>query len=332
MLAQAAAQTTPGQWFHFTAAENSSWNGGALLDTPLTNTSDNATTWSTKGLWNPVTKEFYFVGGAHCGNGDCPQSTEVLKYNDSTNTWSVQYNQSVGHTYEGPALSTASSHNNIYLREFSSNNVDLYSIASQSWNGGIASVPQSNPDCCLALEYFPDRDSLITIDNDNGIYEYTFSNAQWGSCLFGTSSDVGCPNGTHNFCGVGSTAAPWARYDPVGHRMFLGGCSNVYSLSSTLQLTQVASSPFDISAGTIASPVTLDPAEGKLISWDPSSGNTFTSDGTSWVSAGSSPFSDPVNGGLVCAPITSYNVVMCFYAGTNSTPVSGATIWLYRAQ
>lgn len=333
-LAQAAAQVTPGTWLHFTAAENSSWNAGALLQTQAVNSTDNMTAWSSKGLWNPVTKEFYFLGGANCGNGNCPQSTGVLKYNDSSNTWSVQYNQSVGHTYEAVALDTTSGSNDIYLRVFASNNVDLYSIPLQSWNGGIAAVPGSlpgsNPSCCLALEYFPDRDSLITIDNQNGIYEYTFSDEKWSSCLFGTAGNVGCPNGTNNFCSPTSADAPWARYDAANHRMLVGGCTNVYSLSTNLVLTSLAPSPFNISTGTIASPITVDPGSGKLVSWD-TSGTTYTSDGTSWVSSGASPFSNPVTGGLACTPVSTYNVIMCLYAGTNATPVTHGTVWLFRA-
>lgn len=335
VLGQAAATLAPGQWFHFTAAENASWNGGALLNLGPGNTStDNATTWSTKGLWNPVTKEFYFVGGGHCGSGNsgCPGTQMVLRYNDSTNTWSASYRDG-GHTYEGPTLNTTPGTNNeIFMRLFASDGVDVFNIASQSWTTSLASVPSlGGPDCCMAMEYFPDRNSLITIDNDYGIYEYAFSTGQWSGCLFGTSSSVGCPGATHNLCGPSSTEAPWARYDSVHHRVVLGGCTNVYALSSSLALTQISSSPFDISVGTSASPVTEDPATGKIVSWNPT-GTTFTSDGTSWVNAGISPFSNPVNGGLVCAPVTSYNVVMCFYAGTSSIPVSGATVWLYKAQ
>jgi hypothetical protein len=113
--------------------------------------------------------------------------------------------------------------------------------------------------------------------------------------------------------------------------MLLGGCTNVYSLSTNLAIKQLASAPFDISVGTSASPAVYDPSAGKLVSWD-TSGNTFTSDGSAWTNAGKSPFSDPVNGGLVCAPVSTYNVVMCIYAGTSSAPVSGATVWLYKGQ
>jgi hypothetical protein len=91
----------------------------------------------------------------------------------------------------------------------------------------------------------------------------------------------------------------------------------------------VASAPFDISSGSSASPVTIDPSSGKLISWD-TSGNTYVSDGTSWVNAGASPFSNPVTGGLVCAPVSTYNLVMCLYAGTGSIPVTNGTVWLYK--
>src|SRR6185312_4427603 len=269
VLAKAAAALTPGQWFHFTAAENTSWNKGALLNLAPTHTgTDNATAWSTKGLWNPVTKEFYFVGGGHCGSGNsgCPGTQMVLRYSDSTNTWSANYRDG-GHTYEGATINTTPGANNdVFMRLYSSTSINTYDIASQAWaSTSIASVPNGS-DCCLAMEYFPDRNSLITVDNDYGVYEYSFSTGKWGGCLFGTSSSVGCPNGTHNFCGASSTAAPWERYDPVNHRMLLGGCSNVFALSSSLGLTQLSSAPFSISVGTTASPVTIDPGTGKLIS------------------------------------------------------------------
>lgn len=334
-LAQAAAGLTAGQWFHFTAAENASWNGGALLNLAPTHTgTDNATAWSTKGLWNPVTREFYFVGGGHCGSGNsgCPGTQMVLRYNDSTNTWSASYRDG-GHTYQGPTLNTtAGANNEIFMRLFSSNEVDVYNIASQSWTTSLASVPSlASPDCCLAMEYFPDRNSLITVDNDSGVYEYSFATGKWSGCIFGTNSSVGCTNATHAFCGTASTTSPWAFYDSVHHQMLVGGCTNVYAISTSLVLTQLPSAPFDISVGTSASPAVYDPGTGKLVSWSPT-GTTFTFNGTSWTNAGASPFSQPVTGGLVCAPVSSYNVIMCFYAGTGSIPVTGGTVWLYKAQ
>jgi hypothetical protein len=332
-LAQAAGNVAPGNWVQFTAAQNSSWNGGAVLDLAPTHTgTDNATAWSTKGAWNPVTKEFYAVGGGHCGDGNsCPGTQSVVRYNDTTNTWSVTFHNGT-HTYEGPTVNTTvGTNNNVYLRLYSSNEVDIFNIATQSWTGSLGTIPSSTPNCCNALEYFPDRNSLIAIDNDNGIYEYTFSNGQWsGNCKVNTLMNCG---GTQNatLCSTHTTAAPWARYDPVHHRMLFGGCTSVYSLSTTLVPTQLASAPFDLSVGSSASPVTFDPGTGKLITWD-TSGHTFTFDGTSWVNAGSSPFADPVNGGLVCTAVSSYNVVMCFYAGTGSIPVTNGTVWLYKAQ
>lgn len=332
VLGQAAAALTPGQWFHFTAAENASWNGGALLD--LSGSTDNATTWSTKGLWNPVTREFYFAGGGHCGSGasGCPNDMAVIRYVDSTNTWSAVYAEGT-HTYQGATINTsAGTDNNVYLRPFNSNVVQVFSITSHSWVSNLgASVPTiGGPSCCLAMEYFPDRDSLITVDNDWGIYEFSFSTRTWSGCLIGTST-AGCPNGTHLLCPGGSTAAPWAFYDSVHHRMLLGGCTNVFALSPTLAITQLPSAPFDISVGTSASPAVYDPGSGKLVSFS-ATGTTFTFDGSTWTNAGASPFSDPVNGGLVCGPVSTYNVVMCFYAGSGSSPVSGATVWLYKGQ
>jgi hypothetical protein len=334
-LGQAAAALIPGQWFRFTAAENASWSGGGVLDLGPGHTgTDNATSWSTKGLWNPVTKEFYFVGGGHCGSGasGCPNTEEVLRYNDSTNAWSVTFWEGT-HTYQGPTMNTsAGTNNNIYFRPFNQNSIQVFSLASQTWSSLAASVPTlGGPDCCLALEYFPDRNSLITVDNDNGIYEYSFASGKWSGCVLGTSASIGCAGGTHAFCGASSTAAPWAFYDSVHHQMLVGGCTNVYSISSSLVMTKLPSAPFDISVGTSASPATYDPGTGKLISWD-ATGHTFAFDGTSWLSVGASPFSNPVGGGLVCAPVSTYNVVMCFYAGTTSIPVTGGTVWLYKAQ
>jgi hypothetical protein len=280
-----------------------------------------------------VTNEFYFVGGGHCGDGNtCVDTQEVLRYTDSTNNWSVNFRQGT-HTYEGSALNTTpGTNNNVYLRLYSSNEVDIYSIGSQSWTSSLSSIPTNgSPNCCNALEYFPDRNSLITIDNDNGIFEYSFATGQWSSnCIINTLNGCGGSK-TATLCSTHTTAAPWARYDGVHHQLLFGGCTNVYALSPTLGITQLASAPFDLSTSVSGSPVTIDPGSGKLISWD-SSGHTYTSDGTSWVNAGASPFSDPINAGLACAPVSSYNVVMCFYAGTGSIPVTNGTVWLYKTQ
>ena len=332
-LAQAAAGLTPGQWFHFTTAENTSWNGGGVLDLgPNHNATDNATAWSTKALWNPVTKEFYFVGGGHCGTGnDCVDTQQVLRYVDGTNTWNVSFRAGT-HTYEGPAINTtAGPNNNVYLRLYSSNQVDIYNIASQSWGPSLALIPTNgSPNCCNALEYFPDRDSLLAFDNDNGIFEYTFAGGKWsGTCVVNTLLNCGAAKNAV-LCPTHTTAAPWARYDPVHHQIYFGGCTAVYTLSTTLGVAQAASSPFDISVGSSASPITIDPSSGKLISWD-ASGNTYISDGTTWTNSAPSPFSDPVNGGLVCTPVSTYNAVMCLYAGKQSIPVTAGAVWLYRA-
>ena len=325
-LAQAVSQLVPRRWFHFTVAENSSWNGGAVLQLPYAS-SDNATSWSTKGMWNEATHEFYFLGGVHCGSGNCPQSTEVVRYDEANNTWSVNSNNSAGHAYEGAALSSSAYHNKIYFRPYLSNTVQIYDLSSQSWQGSLTPIKSSGPDCCLAQEYFPDRDSLITIDNDWGLFEYSFSSGKWSECLIGTTQP-GC-GATHLMCGASSTSAPWARYDPAQHRMLFGGCTHVYALSKHLKLAELASSPFNLSAGPSGSPVTIDPRTGQLVSWD-ASGNTFTSDGEHWVNLGPSPFSDPVHNGLACAPVSTYNVIMCLYAGFSGRPVTNGAVWLYK--
>jgi Big-like domain-containing protein/fibronectin type III domain protein len=333
-LARAAAALTPGVWTEFTAAENSSWNGGAFLDLGSGYTStDSAVTWSDRGLWDPNGKAFYFWGGGHCGNGDyggCGQSGEVLKYDDATNIWSVTFN-GVTHTYETPTLNTSpGANNNIYHRQFASHKVDVYKLSNQTLTTDFTNVPAGSSNCCNAMEYFPDRNSLITIDSDNGVFEYSFATSTWSGCLINTLSSCGAPRSAQ-ICSAHTTAAPWARYDIVNHRLLFGGCTTAWALSSTLAITQLSSPPFSISSVDSGSPITYDPGTGKLISWD-SSGNTHTFGGTSWVNVGSSPFSNPISGGLVCSAVSTYNVVMCFYVGKESIPINSAKIYLYKAQ
>jgi hypothetical protein len=332
-LARAAAALTPGVWTEFTAAENSSWNGGALLDLgPGYSGSDSAVTWSDRGLWDPNGKAFYFVGGGHCGSGEnCTDGKEVLKYQDATNTWSVTF-RAGGHTYETPTLNTTSgANNNIYYRAYAGFNIDSYSLANQTWTSHVSTVPNNGgPNCCNAMEYFPDRNSLITIDSDDGVFEYSFASGSWGSCIINTLNNCSAPRSAQ-ICSAHTTAAPWARYDIVNHRLLFGGCTTAWALSSTLAITQLSSPPFTISSVDSGSPITYDPGTGKLISWD-SSGNTHTFGGTSWVNVGSSPFSNPISGGLACSSVSTYNVVMCFYAGKESIPINSAKIYLYKAQ
>jgi len=208
--------------------------------------------------------------------------------------------------------------------------IDYYSLSTQSWTYHITSIPFSPGACCGAAEYFPDRNSLFVLDHDAGIWEYSFATHAWSGCLINTNSSCGAPR-TATMSGIGSTTPPWARYDSLNHRMLFGGNTSVYALSPTLALTTLASSPFTISVVDTGSPVAYDPGTGKLVSFN-SSGNTYTSDGTSWTNAGASPFANPVSAGLACGSSTTYNVILCFYAGTESKSVSNARIWLYMAK
>jgi hypothetical protein len=333
-LAQTAAALTPGVWTEFTAAENSSWNGGALFDLGSGYTStDSALTWSAKGIWDATGKAYYFVGGGHCGNGDyggCGQEGEVLKYDDASNTWSVTF-AGYGHNYETMALSP--SLKTIYRRQGNARrNLDKYDIVSQTWTVNFTQVPPSSVDCCDAMEYFPDRNSLITIDADNGAFEYNLTSGTWTStCIINTLINCGASR-TAQVCASHTTAAPWERYDSVNHRLLFGGCTSAWALSPSLVITQLASPPFPISTSDSGSPVTYDPGTAKLISFDPNTGHTFTSDGSSWVDVGSSPFANPNSGGLQCGGISTYNVVLCSYAGKESIPINTAKIYLFKTQ
>lgn len=331
-LAQVAAALTPGVWTEFTAAENSSWNGGAVLDLgPSYSGRDSAVTWSSKASWDPVNKDFYFTGGGHGTEGVvAPDATEVLRYRDSTNTWSPTYT-SGAHTYEGGTVNSALG-NTLYLRPYNSVHVNTYNLSTQVWtSNALGTIPAGSNNCCNGMEYFPDRNSLITIDTDNGVFEYSLASGTWSSCIINTLNSCGAPRSAL-ICSAHTTGAPWLRYDSVNHRMLFGGCTTAWALSTTLTVTKLSSPPFTISSSDSGSPVTYDPGTGKLISFDPSSGHSFTSDGTSWNDVGASPFSNPVSGGLACAPISSYNVVMCFYAGKESIPINAGKIYLYKAQ
>jgi hypothetical protein len=247
-----------------------------------------------------------------------------VRYNESTNTWSPTLYFPGAHTYEGSALRNPV----IYIRPYNSNEVQTFSIAQQAFGASLASAPYPSRDCCNAMEYFPDRNSLITIDNDEGIYEYSFATGQWSGCIINTLNNCGATR-TAQLCNAHTTASPWARYDPIGHRLLLGGCTAVWALSPTLGLTSLPSAPFDLSVGPSGSPVTLNPASGGIITWS-SSGAQFTGTDAGWTSTGQSPFSDPLNGGVVCSPIATYNVVLCLYAGTNGFLSGGGTVWLYK--
>lgn len=324
-LAQAACNLTPGVWTEFTAAENSSWNNGALLNTPG-DASDNGADWSNKILWNPPTNEAYFYGGAHCGAGSgCAGTLVFFKYADATNTWTGLTPSSIedGHTYEAQTINTtAGSANAFYHRDYDSDTVESWSIGSQAWTSNLSSVPASNFQCCNAIEYFPDRNSLITVDGDYGIYEYSFSNNQW-SCFNGTNTTP---------CGTSHPMASYyvfAFYDPIGKRMWIGGDTNVYTIASSGAITAQASAPFSIGSNTSFNPVTVDPLTGNLLAFNGSS--YYTSDGSSWVQKGSTPFSNASAGGLVCGPISTYGVVMCIYAGTNTASVTSGKVYLYKS-
>jgi hypothetical protein len=342
-LSSLAASLKPGQWAE---VSTSNFNGGRGFIGDPNSSCDYTISYTDKMIWDAVTKKLFFLGQSHCNTS----YYELAIYDSATNSWSVG---ATTHTYFGPLGGPSHSYNNmagvrngkLYYKLYSSKTIHTYTIATDTWDS--TTVPPINmgvnPNCCGQLDYFPERDSLIYVDGDWGIFEYTFSNNTWTN-THRTTVGGGAPMGDYENIG---------RYNPVTHELAFGGGAisgpgvpnRFYKLSSSNTITRLSDIPsgYTLANSGITSSgiLSVDPASGKylafLIHGSTSVPAIFTLDSTDasnpWVQQPSSSnppwFTNSVDGpifGTAAATIPEYGV-MAFLNFENN---GQSKLWLYK--
>src|SRR2546423_12409652 len=131
-LSQNAAAMQPGEWRVLNqSGDASGWNY-----TLLSTGTDNILNYADKGLWNPNTREMFFLGKG-AGGG----LFKFLSYTESSNQWVQQpkpywdcspSDTCLGHGYEHSTIDPATG--NIYWRPYGSNVVYKWTRSTKTWS------------------------------------------------------------------------------------------------------------------------------------------------------------------------------------------------------
>ncbi len=274
--------------------------------------------FSDDAVWDPVSQQLLFIGGDHYASG-CPR---FVSYTESTNAWRILNEQNPWsstwspcgttpmHGYDHTAIDPV--HGKLYHRPYGSPVVRKYDIPTQSWNNNdlppIPSNVMSFSQCCVGVEWFPERNSLIYASIESSttgaVVEYSETTHQW-SRIAGNLAMGSYQN--------------FAKYNPVYHVVLFGGGqgdTHMYKLDSAGQVTALKAAP--IPMGVQNSVVTVDPVSGKyLIFGNSNDFYVYDVNADTWSRQGGTvplytPPANPAVFGIVAAPISTstYKVTM----------------------
>jgi Bacterial Ig domain/Abnormal spindle-like microcephaly-assoc'd, ASPM-SPD-2-Hydin/Bacterial Ig-like domain (group 2) len=319
------------------------------------------------GVWNPINKTVMVLGAAHnlqisvvCGE------SLFLNYTDATNTWGTLPNPcpnfdtsscgsklvcNLGHTYEHQTINPATG--DFYHRELGSGNVMVFSQSTQAWSECSVINPSGSHQNNGGLQYFPERDSLVYIDGDWGVWELSLAP---GNCTTNQWKEIANTFGTGGPTNIPTLAGiegynQFNQYSPMCHCLMMGGGNGTgtsfYKYDASGNFTHMKPSPMSMTiphAPTSGTVITTDPVTGIFLVWDGNPG----AKGTAWeynpildlwsktgISAPMFPGPDCPNNGQddgVCetigVPISTYGVVMMVQVGSaNTGPTS---VYLYK--
>jgi hypothetical protein len=335
-LSSLAASMKPGSWAQLTGTVG--FNSGNILRPP---SGGSVLEYMDRGSWNPINKTAMILGAAHSSNPGAANA--FAKFTDSTNTWSLltdpsptfdnAFGDAIGHGYNHNTVDTSTG--DFYHRQYYSGKVMKFSQSSQTWSqcsvyntgGGVYQVAG-------ALEYFPDRHSLVMLDGDWGVWELSITG---GNCTGGWVERASTIGG-----GMSPQLTGMSSYHNVSHYSALCQCiimggdgTTLYKYDKNGNFTVIATSPAEIGipqqgSGSI---FTVDPVGGGYLAWV-GTGTAYQYDpqANTWSTTGiSSPILPGPEGRVtetVAIPISDYGVVM--FVQVSSSAGGPASVWLYK--
>jgi hypothetical protein len=352
-LAQTAASMQPGSW---APLATNSFGAGNILRPP---DGGSGLEFNERAVWNPVNSMAMILGGSHPGASTTCNSTFLAGYTESTNTWTNNLpspcpsfddstgvvSTNLGHPYDHQAID---SNGNLYHRQYASGKVMVFSQATQAWSqcspfntSGFTTNSWGNLgefQVAASLVYFPDRNSIILLDGDWGLWELPLAsgcNGKW-TLLASTNGGGFSPQltGLGSYHNIG-------QYSVSCQCVIIGGNSNqMYKIDVNNNITKLALSPVFLgipqNPGTpVGTIYTVDPVSGHFLVW---SGNN-SDNGTAydynpltdtWATTGiKSPIFPGPEGGVtetVAIPIAKYGVIMFVQSGS----AAGGAVYLYK--
>lgn len=244
-LEESARKMAPGSWQELETT--------GLTDDFLRWPAGHYLQWTDRGAWDPVTRRFLFLGGAHAPD---PGNKKFISYTESDNTWRKLPDppwlcvgtgaSCIWHGYEHITLDAEG--RELYYRPFNSGDVYRYDLDSDQWKGKLPALPEYS--CCGTLGYFPERKSLLYADG-YGLQEYDFKTGKWAT-LAGPKA---VPMGDYHTMGI---------YNPVLKAFLFGGgngSANLYKLGADGAIRTLKPAPFPMSIGKAN--LMVDPWSGK---------------------------------------------------------------------
>jgi hypothetical protein len=216
------------------------------------------TGYADKGVWDPTTRQLFFIGGDHGGG------SRVVSYRESTNAWQIlplpswipPPTATPMHGYHHSAITPGGF---VYHRPYNNMVAQRLNIASGSWSAvpALGTNVMGYNSCCVGVAYFPERQSLVYASIEAGtngaVVEFSEQTGQWNRIA------GGLPMGAYqNF----------AEYNPIQKVVLFGGGNDpgsrkMYKLTSSGQVTALRDAP--ISLGVMQAIVTVDPVSGDYL-------------------------------------------------------------------
>jgi hypothetical protein len=301
-LATLAASLQPGQWSQLTTI--------GMSDSLMRIGSGHLLQYSDSATWDPTSRRFMFIGGAHAP----APNQRFLIYTDSNNTWQEQPPQSwfcqpspaecVHHPYDHHTLNPATG--DMFYFDRGTKNIFRYSTSLGSWDPNAIAIPfQTTGE--LGIAYFPERGGIV-LANGWGVYFWKESTKQWSNLGTFQMGNI------HNF----------AEYSNVQKTVLFGGgqfdaggySSDIYKMDANGTITKLHNSPIPLSIPRTT--ITVDPVTGAYLVFAKDGNDVFQfykyDVGTdSWQAQ---PNSNPIstnsdqNTGLMAAPVSTYGVTM----------------------
>lgn len=326
VLEDTAAQMQPGQWVDVTSAMGGSAVIGNLLQTEP---GSHINEYADKGVWNPITREAFFVGASHGSSPKDGTAEKFIRFSDTANAWDiagpdvspVTYQ---AHSYQHNAINVANG--DIYNRLYNTTTVRRF--RGGVWSD-IPAIPTGSKQVAGALEAFPERNGMMFIDGDWGVWWFNYATNAWIQVAHTNGGNGGglpkFPMGSYHNVGV---------YNPV-HKIILFGGGNgsaaLYRFDRNGTLTTETTAPTSVAVNSTI--FTVDPASGDYLLFSNSRGfwkyNPATKVWTAMPSSQYPPFfttaADGPALGTVAFPISTYGVVMF-----TTWNFSNSKIYLYK--
>jgi len=312
-LANVAASMQPGTWKKLETTGLTP----RLLEVKTTDHGNHILGYADSAVWDPRSKQFMIVGGAHAPNNQGIVNMRHIVYSEVTNSWREETKQNwfatsgVSHAYDHHALDPATG--TMFYRSGDGDLIHKYVIDSKTWS----TTPAINMGYGVAggLAYFPERGGLVVVNGGHVMF-WSASHNNWERLGDGLAM-----GGYHNF----------AEYNAVHRIVLFGGgndSSDLWKLGVTGAPVRLKNAP--LSRWIPETTTTVDPVSGDyLVLRRQSSPLFYQYDIVTdrWKILPVYPFADANSADLsaVAAPIPEYGVVMFLKYGFEP-----AEVWLYK--